>query len=609
MAIIYNNLQQQKPPASELPSALQPGNPLTNPNMSPKKPSFYKQNKWPIIIISLSLLVILTAMYFAFRNPKDNGPSQPKVTLEIEAPKESPSGSEVIYKIHVSNNDSASIKTVVLDLVYPAGFTFIDSVPKPSRLNGSQFTLPVLDPSQDAAIMIKGNLQGNASEMKTITAVMHYQFSNFNSDFVAQAQSQTQIITSNILLEFGGPISVPINQDITYTLDYSNFVEGPVANFKITITAPQSFSIKSTNPKPSLGTVWNLGDLPKNQSGNISITGAFTGTDIGDQQIFTAKAEGDTGVGKNFVLSTNQYLVSITAIPLQASVSIVSGSIIDTSTNGATDVVNPGATVQYKVSYRNNGTTPAKGVNVVATLDGSAFDLAQIQAQGANINNNKITWDASLNSGLASLQPSQSGDFIFTARVKNPTTKSNQKNMTLKVTVQMTSADFQQPFVAPESLLKIATIPQIDTTVTYATGTNPPKVGESTTYTITLSARNTTNDISDSVISFNLPNISALNGIVAGSPEQQYVNYDETTKKMTWNIGVLTAHAGTFSPLRKLQFNITVTPGPTHANQALILVNNIRLTGTDSFTALKVNASHADLTTTNEQTNPSVVKP
>ncbi len=601
MAII-----EERPSAGINPVQSSPAQPNQFNPMSPKKASFIKQNKWPIVVITFSILIIVVGMLIAFHKPKNNVAVQPKVTLEIEAPKESPSGSEVVYTVHVSNRDSSTMKNVVLDLVYPPGFTFISSTPSASKLNGTQFTLPEIEHSVEIPIKIKGNLQGNASETKTISSVMHYQFNNFNSDFVAQAEAQTSIVTSNVTLDFGGPNSSSAGQDLTYTVRYSNVVTDPISNFRITITVPQGFVVKSTNPTNVVAnsTVFNIGTLAANQTGTVSITGSFGGDNLGDQQIFSAKAEGDAGTGQNFVLSASQYVVTITSIPLQASIDLLSGN-----SQTAKDVVAPGAILQFKVHYSNNGTVAAKGVNVVAKLDGTAYDLTKIQAQGATISGNQITWNGSLNSALASLQPSQSGDFIFAVVVKDPATKSNVKNLTLKATAQMTSVDFQQPFVSPEVALKIATVPQIQASVAYSSGANPPKVGQSTVYTVTVSLRNSSNEITDSNLSLNLPNISNFNGLVAGSKEQSAVSYDPTTKKVSWNVGVLTAHAGTFSPIRTLQFNITINPGPTNVNQVMVLVNNIKYIGTDSFTTQKLFTDRQDLTTQDAGADTGTIQP
>ena len=116
---------------------------------------------------------------------------------------------------------------MTLDLVYPQGFTFKDSVPKPTKLNGTQFGLPPLDPNQETTIMIKGDVQGNAGETKSLNAIMHYRFSNTNtSEFVVSSQSQTQIKTADIAIQIDGPASVNSTQDVTYvitTLIYTGY--------------------------------------------------------------------------------------------------------------------------------------------------------------------------------------------------------------------------------------------------------------------------------------------------------------------------------------------------------------------------------------------------
>src|SRR5258708_7327569 len=167
--------QNPNPQPQNIPqSAPQPSTPQA-PNLNPQptampmpQQSFFKQNKWSIFTIVVSLIAIVVVAYFVLRKPGQTGPVQPKVAVSIDAPNQIASGSELVYKIKVANSDSAAIKNVSLDVIYPQGFQFTDSTPKPTKLNGTQFALPIIEPSQDATIMIKGNIQGNADEVKTI---------------------------------------------------------------------------------------------------------------------------------------------------------------------------------------------------------------------------------------------------------------------------------------------------------------------------------------------------------------------------------------------------------------------------------------------------------
>ncbi len=577
----------------------QPNIPATEPEAPV---SFYKQNKWAIWTIVASVLVLSVAIYFIFRTPSSSKNIQPKVTLSIDAPQTVATGSELIYKVRVKNNDSDSIKNISLDLVYPQGFTFLDSVPKPTKLNGTQFGLPPLDPSQETTIMIKGDVVGNASETKTLNAIMHYRFSNTNtSEFVASAQSQTQIKTADVAIQIDGPGSVNASEDVTYIVSYSNFTTETISSFSISATLPKEFNVLSSEPKANFNSTWNIGDLKANQSGQIKLLGNFKGAHTGDQLTISVQANGSIKGDPSFALTAAQLFVDISSQPLSADVSI------DATSNA--NYVKAGDHLIYKVSYKNNSSFVATGVHLSATLAPSAaYDLESIRAEGAVVDNNVVSWDGAQISKLAALAPGDGGDLRFTVSLKSPITRTSQKNISVSVASEIRSNENTQPFKGQSSILKVLTDADLSTSLTYYSGAKPAKVGSVTTYQVNIALSNSTNDISGSKLTLNLPNSSSFDTKSLNPEEVANVSYDQSIKKLVWNIGSVPAHAGEFVPSRNLQFNVSITPGTTNRGSQMTLVSNIVFNGTDSFVAVPVNLTADDITTANDPNTVGGIK-
>lgn len=580
-----------------------PVQPPAQPPVQPQSPaadsepqiSFFKQNKWPIVIIAASLAVLVAGAFFVLRKPAPQS-AQPKIQLTIDAPQQIPSGSEIVYKVTVANNDSAAIKNISMDLIYPQGFEFTDSTPKPTKLNGTQYGLPTIEPSQSATIMIKGNIQGNADETKTISALMHYQFANLNSNFIAQAQAQTQIQTANIALQFDGAAQANNNQDLTYSLSYSNYTNNPVSGFKITMTLPDSFKVKTAQPQGS-NNIWDLGVLNPNDSGKITLTGYFDGASVGSQQLFTAKAEGSTAGQPSFTLSAAQLPVTIAAQALQA----------DIKYDGSGDSVKPGEPLPYKVHYQNNSNSSATGVNIIVELDGP-YDFDNLTLDNGIVNNNTITWDASQIPALKNLAVGAQGDFQFSLSSKNPPTRSGQKNLTLSAKPSIQSNEYQQAFPGTVSALKLQTAASLTAGIGYSSGSNPPTVGQSTTYSIELDLRNTTNDVGDALATMNLPYNYNFDLSSVNSDERGNVEYDRGTKQLKWKVGILAANSGSFTKVRKLQFKVTVIPPASFRNRGVPLVTNINFSGTDTFTKQAINLTSPDLSSINDPSQQGTVQ-
>jgi hypothetical protein len=553
---------------------------------------FVKENKWAIVLITASVLAVSFALFLALRKPADNVPTQPKVSISIDAPKEISSGAEVIYKVHVTNSDSSAIKNISVDLVYPNGFSYLDSTPKPTKLNGSQFGIPSLDSKQDAIVMIKGTIQGNAGETKTIAAAMHYRLVNFNSDFVAQAQTQSQITTANVALQFQGETSVSGDQEKTYTINYANYISSPISDFRITLTTPTNYIISKSDPAVAFGTTYTLGSLAPNASGVITLVGTFKNTNTGDQEIFTAKAEGSLDGKPSYALSAGQYQVTIAEAPLQVEVSL------DNSDKSGS--VAPGTNLRYRVSFKNNGTNPDLGVIVTAKISSDAISLDQISATGANVQGSTITWDASQNPSLESLGAGSSGIFSFNVPVNKPATKLNLKDLTVTVGSEIKSTQYNQPFIGKDLVTKVQTVADISKVVSYSSGQNPPTVGQNTTYMVVIGLKNETSEVDKGKMTFNLPSAINFDKNSINSDELHNITFDKNTRKITWTVDKLAPHAGAYVPQRRLQMSIVIKPGTTDRGGPLALVNNIKFNGTDAFTSQPISISIDPIQTSDE---------
>lgn len=542
---------------------------------------FYERNKWPIWIILIS--IILVAGVMLYRKYNNRTTATPRVSVAIDAPAKVSSGSEIIYKITFSNKDSQSIRDLKLDLLYPQGFNFLSSSPSSTKINGTQFSLPNLEPSQEGTLMIKGNISGNVGETKTVNAVLHYSYANFNSDFIAQAQSQTLIQDSDLLVQFEGPNKTSNNQQITYSVSYTNAMDADIKGARLKLDIPGAFKVSKFDTNPSVDGTFSLGDIKANSNGKFSFSGAFVGANVGDQLAFSASINGQSGSNPDLLLGTAQYSVQIGDIPLSLKLSAVDNS----SQSRASDVVLPGDNLSYTVEYKNNSSTSVTNAIISVTLNGAAYDLASIQAQNAHVSGNVVTWDASQNSSFGTLSPNESGSLLLIVAVKNPATKTSAKDLSISASSIIKADEYKDGFVGDTVTSKIATVARIETSF-QSTGLN--------TYLVTISLRNSSSDIDSAVVTFNVPNASGFSKDSFVGTEAANASYNSSSKKVTWNVGKLAAHTGDFSALRKLQFNVTLPVSNTIFGQQNTLANNIVLTGNDVFTNTKVNVTAQDIT-------------
>lgn len=570
--------------------------------------SYIKDHKWSFLISLLAIIVIAIVAWFVFRKPASSSPTGSNVSVTISAPQQIGSGTQAVYKVTIADNDAAGIQNVQLQMLYPNGFSFQDSTPSPSALDGTQFNVPNLNPGQNAVIMVKGTLVGNAGETKQISAIAHYQFTNFNAQFVSQGQARSQITNSTVTLNFDGPTSTSLGQSVTYTATYTNTTAQTLNNLTLLLTLPTGFAVTSSTPQLPITNSLTIASLAANQSATVTINGSFTQSSKGAQQSFAGEIDGpDPASGQILALSNVSYQVNITQAPLSLTTTMTDDSSNSNSSSSTpSNVVNPGDNLSYDIHYQNNGSVAATGVVVTATISGSAADLSKVSAQNASIQGNQIVWNGSQNSSFVSLAPQASGDLKVQFAISNPATKDSSKNLQVQINLSIKSQEYPQGFNSSTTAQKIQTQANISGTANLSTGANPPTDGQNTSYLMTLSLSNSSNDIQNGVLTIALPNITGFDATSVTPAESSNVSFNPNTRILTWKVAALVAHAGQFSSARKLQFSETIKPSLTDAGNYVVLGHNISFNGTDIFTNLPVSNTISDLTTNSASGNGQV---
>jgi uncharacterized repeat protein (TIGR01451 family) len=575
--------------------------------------SYIKDHKWSFLISLLAIIVIAIVAWFVFKKPAASSPSGSNVSVTIDAPQQVGSGTQAVYKVTVADNESAGMQNVQLQMLYPNGFSFQDSTPSPSALDGTEFNVPNLNPGQNAVIMIKGTLVGNAGETKQISAIAHYQFTNFNAQFVSQGQARSQITNSNVALNFDGPTTTSIGQSVTYTVSYTNTTTQAINNLTLLLTLPTGFAVTSSSPQLPITNSLTIASLAANQSATVTINGSFTQSTNGAQQSFAAEMDGpDPASGQILALANSAYQVSITQAPLELTATLTDDSSNSNNSSGnsgaASNVVNPGDNLSYDIHYQNNGSVAATGVVVTATISGAAANLSSVSAQSASIQGDQIVWNGSQTSDFVSLAPQASGDLKLQFSINNPATRDSSKNLQVQLNLSIKIHEYPQGFLSATTAQKIQTLANISGSTSVATGANPPTVGQNTSYLITFSLSNASNDIQNGVLTIALPNITGFDATSVTPAESSNVSFNPNTRTLTWKVAALAAHAGQFSSARKLQFTETIKPSLTDAGNYMVLGHNISFSGTDTFTNLPVSATNSDLTTNSAGDNGGQVQ-
>ena len=113
-------------------------------------------------------------------------------------------------------------------------------------------------------------------------------------------------------------------------------------------------------------------------------------------------------------------------------------------------------------------------------------------------------------------------------------------------------------------------------------GPLPPKVGESTTYTVIWQAKNYYNDVKNVKIKATLSPGVKLTGRI--SPENSRLTFDSQSKEIIWEIGDLQAGTGKITPAPNVAFQISFTPDFSQRGLIPLLVSQAKIIGEDYWT-------------------------
>jgi hypothetical protein len=124
----------------------------------------------------------------------------------------------------------------------------------------------------------------------------------------------------------------------------------------------------------------------------------------------------------------------------------------------------------------------------------------------------------------------------------------------------------------------------------------PPKAGAETTYALVFTVRNTTNKITNAVLTASLPPYVRWVGVY--SPASENVKFNQANGTVTWTLGDIEPNVGLGdTPPRQAAIAVGFTPSTSQIGQQPSLLQNIVLKGLDASTTAPVTRTVDDITT------------
>lgn len=530
------------------------------------------------ILISGALVGIFGYYYY-----QKNIYSKEILKLEILGQEETQDFEEIEYLVKYKNNGNTVLEEAELIFQYPENSLL--SSEKSLRV---QKKLEDIYPGEEKTVSFKARLLGKENETKQVEAVLKYHPRNLKAFYESKTTFTTRIKSVPLSFELDIPSKIESGKEIHFFLNYFSNSDWPLAGLRIRIEYPSGFEYLKSRPSALEKIEWDLPIINKTEGGRIEITGKLLG-EVKEQKIFRATL----GLWQQGEFILLKEIIKGTEI-LKPSLSVFQ------QINGLPQyTANPGDILHYEIFFRNIGEEPFQDLFLVAKLEGQFFDFETLKSEFGQFQkgDNSIIWDWRDIPKLKFLAQGEEGKIEFWINLKKDwqITSSQDKNLILKNKIIL--SQFKEEFETKiNSRLEISQKGYYQDEVFGNSGPIPPRVGESTTYTIMWQVKNHYNNVKDTKVKAILPPEVKLTGRIF--PEDARLTFDSLSREIVWMTGDLEPGLGTLNPSPSVAFQISLTPDFSQRGQTPELIGSAKITGQDIWTEQILETASMSINTT-----------
>ena len=473
--------------------------------------------------------------------------------------------------------------------------------------------LDTIAPGASANQTIKAVVFGDKDTDQQIRVSVEYRIADSNAIFDKVNFFRYQISSSPVTLNLTLPAEINSGQTVNLDLEVVTTNDTPLRDLVVVAAYPPGFSFAAADPPPAIGTnVWRLGDLPTGARSHLKISGKLEGQDDDSKSFrFSTGMENVKNEGEIAVNYGEVFKVVTIKRPFVA---------LDVSINGdglsQEYVADSAESVRVDIVWTNNLPTEVTNGELTVAFAGQALDQRTVVTSNGFYQSatNQIVWRRDALPVLDRLAPGDHrqvsfnfaslplirGDRSFLAR---PTIDLTAIFRGRRVTTEAGSEPIE---TIVKKQVKINSVFQLAAVAAYHDGpfTNrgplPPRVGQETTYTISWSVINSSNDVAGAMVKATLP--AYVRWVGGASPDSEQVIFDESRGEVSWDLGAVDAGRGLTSAARAAAFQVALLPSVSQVGETPVLITAPTLSGTDSFTrrALLQTKRSIDIQITND---------
>jgi len=507
-----------------------------------------------------------------------NSYSKETLKLEILGPSEAPIAQEFEYTVKYKNNGNIRLEDPRLIFEFPEHAILNEGESRRKEMGSDE--LGDIYPGEEKTFKFKCRLLGTENEVKTAKATLTYRPKNLKAEYVSETTFSTTIKAVSLTFDFDLPSKVEKEREFKFYLNYFSSLDYPLTNLGIKIEYPSGFEFSGSTPRAIGKTEWKIPLLNKAEGGRIEIKGKLLG-DVEDQRIFKAS------IG---VWSSEEEFVLLKEIIKGVEIA-KPGLFIFQQINGKDEyTANAGDLLHYEIFFRNIGEDPFADMFIIVKLDGAAYDFSSIKSDVGQFQSgdNSIVWDWRTIPRLKYLGKGEEGKVEFWINLKQQWDSSGQpgRNLILRDKIQISQAE-EEFETKINSRLVISQKGLFQDEVFGNTGPIPPRVGQSTTYTIYWQVRNYYNDLKNVKVKATLPQNVTLTGKIFPESEASKFSFDSISREIVWTVADgqgLPAGTGVNSTPPSIYFQVSLIPSISQRGLLAQIISQARIRGEDQFT-------------------------
>lgn len=462
-----------------------------------------------ILLGSLFIFVAVAIISSLFLYLGGNQISSANIQVSVQGPSLTGGGEVFPLQVAVTNHNTVPIESTTLILKYPIGTRSVGDAPR--NLFEERIPLEKLTPGEVRNVPVNIAIFGEENTEKTIEATIEYRVEGSNGMFYKDADPLTFRISSTpLVLRVESIKKVASGQLIDVTMTAVSNASSPLNDVLITASYPTGFTYESSDPEPVFGqNVWRIDELLPEQSKTIKLKGIVSG--LTEETFVINFTAGPANPDNQFLVGSKLAEAKIDFTIERPFIDV--GITIDND-NDREVVLSEGKVSSVKVDIKNTLDETVYDMVVEVVPGGNALTENSIKSdQGFyDSNTGTVRWEVSNNSSFDKILPGDTRSLEFTVipgSVRTTTSYDLVVNVYARRVAESSALETLIGTVKAEakysSNISVGSQAGRNSGSFSDSGPVPPKVGQTTTYTLILVAEAGANDITDAVVETSLP--------------------------------------------------------------------------------------------------------